>query len=107
MEDLKKWKKALIYDYGLILVINVLILVDRMIGFTFGLDDPRTAILSVILLIVGIILTNRVPIAGGIIGIITGILMILSLQLINILLGVLITAHAILFLNKYSIQKNK
>ena len=103
MNNLEKIKKHLISDFKVMLVINAFFVIDAILEVSIlgsGISNLISSILSVLLLIAGINFSKKGETAGGIIGIIVGILMILGGILINVVLGILITVHSIIYLTK-------
>ena len=103
MKDFEKMKKYLVSDFIVMLIINAYFVIDSILELSLlgsGVVSVISSILSVLLLIAGIICVKKSTIAGGIIGIIVGILMIFSGAIINVALGIFITIHSIIYLVK-------
>lgn len=108
MKDFEKTKKYLVGDFIFMLVINAYFVIDSMLEVSLlgtGGSSLITSILSVLLLIAGIVFSKKGTIAGGIIGIVVGVLMILGGALINVLLGIFMTIHSITYLVKLNNNK--
>lgn len=105
MKDFEKMKKYLVSDFIFMLVINSYLFLDSLLEIGLlgsGKYAFISALISVILLIVGIVLTKKGDFSGGIIGIVIGILMILSGSIIYLMLGIFIIIHSSVYLTNYN-----
>lgn len=108
MKDLEKMEKYLISDFTVMLIINIYFVINYFLEIVWlgtGKLSLIDAILSVLLLIAGIICAKKKKIACGIIGIVVGVCMIISGALLNIILGIFITIHSIIYLVNYNKRK--
>ena len=90
------------------LVINAYFVIDSLLEVSLlgsGGASLITSILSVLLFVAGIICAKKGNVAGGVIGIVAGVFMILGGALLNVILGIFITIHSIVYLVNRS--KNK
>lgn len=105
MKDFEKMWKYLVSDFIFMLVINAYLAIDAFVEICLlgsGALSFIVSILSVLLLIAGILCAKKGKVAGGVIGIVVGVLMILSLGIINIVLGIFMTIHSIVYLVNYN-----
>lgn len=98
MNEFEKAKKNLKNDMIFLFILG-------LIGCGYSMYIGELYIFSIILtvfLFIGFILSKNGSRAAGILGIIVGILMIMSGSIIDILLGIFVTIHSIKY-NKYCI----
>lgn len=105
VKDFEKMQKYLVSDFIFMLIINSYLLIDSL--FEIGLLGTGkfavvSALLSVILLIVSIVLTKKGNISGGVLGIIIGVLMILTNSVLYLVLGIFVIIHSSVYLTNYS-----
>ena len=105
MKDFEKMQKYLVSDFIFMLVINSYLFIDSLLEIGLlgsGRFSFVSASLSVILLIIGIIVTKKGDISGGIIGIIIGLLMFLSGSIVYLVLGIFVIIHSSVYLTNYN-----
>lgn len=108
MRDFEKVKKNLVSDFTFMLIINSYLFIDSLLEIGLlgsGKYTFISALLSVILLIVGIIFTKKGTSIAGVIGIIIGLLMILSGSIIYLLLGIFVIIHSSVYLTNCNNKK--
>ena len=98
MKDKEKMRKYLQRDFELMLVLDLVILIAGIVLSSYDTKQLIVGLVDVALLGLGVYLAKKGGVAAGVIGLIVGILMILSGALITAILGIFMAIHSVIYL---------
>ena len=104
MKDFEKMRKYLQRDFELIFVLDLIFSIPEMIIFPSAISIV-IGILNFVLLGFGIYYSKKGKMVAGILGIVTGILMILGSSFVTGLLGIFLIIHSVVYLVDYDKSK--